>query len=240
MPTSTMTPTIKLALTGGPSGGKTTLANTLAREFSHQVVIVPEAASLIFAGGFPRKSGTHHVEARQRAIYFVQRELEHVLVKDNPNRLLVCDRGSLDGAAYWPHDEPDFLSSVSSDLETEVSRYDWVIHLDTAPKSYYDTTNPLRVEGFEEAWALNEKVKEAWATHPQRLVINNKGHFLDKLHRALFAVQEIIAGVPYATIQNRITQMQSSSVDKSLEDSIEILTVLSNHASTDHISSPEL
>ncbi len=48
---------MKVVLTGGPSGGKTTLAATIQKEFSDQVLIVSEAASMLFSGGFPRRPG---------------------------------------------------------------------------------------------------------------------------------------------------------------------------------------
>jgi predicted ATPase len=200
---------MKLALTGGPSGGKTTLAQAIQKEFSHNILVVPEAASMIFAGGFPRKPGSPYVECRQRAIYYVQRELEGLFEVENPTALLVCDRGSLDGVAYWPGQPNDFLAAVNTTLDVEISRYDWVIHLDTAPLSFYDQTNPLRTEGYDEAWRLNEKVKNAWSTHPRRFVINNDGHFVDKLHRALLVVDQIMAGRPYQEILQKVSALQN-------------------------------
>lgn len=195
----------KIVLTGGPSGGKTTLAQALQKEFITQVVIVPEAASILFAGGWPRRKDIIGVQHQQRAIYYTQRELESLVATENPNRLLICDRGSLDGMAYWPGPGPgtDFISTVSSTMEKEIARYDWVLHLDTAPAGNYDLGNPLRNESFEEAWKLNEKIKDAWSKHPQRFVIDNhkNGHFLDKLQRALQVIELVIAGKTYAEIK---------------------------------------
>ncbi len=44
----------RVVLTGGPGGGKTTAADLLRREIGDRVIIVPEAATLLFSGGFPR------------------------------------------------------------------------------------------------------------------------------------------------------------------------------------------
>ena len=123
--------------------------------------------------------------------------------------LLVCDRGSLDGIAYWPGGKgTEFLGSVQSSLEAEIARYDWVIHLDTAPESHYDVTNPLRTEPFSEAWALNERVKAAWSSHPRRFIIDNdSGHFIDKLGRALTVVQEILKGRGYGEILQSLEEL---------------------------------
>jgi predicted ATPase len=196
----------KIVLTGGPSGGKTTLANAIQKEFASHVMVVPEAASIVFGGGWPRRKTVNGVQQQQKAIFFLQRELEVLLVGENPDRLIVCDRGSLDGVAYWPGPGPasDFLAAVGSSFEEETSRYDWIIHLDTAPASYYDLTNPLRNESFEEAWKLNERIKQAWSSHPQRFVIDNNeaGHFFEKLQRAMMVVEKIIEGRSYQEIQS--------------------------------------
>jgi hypothetical protein len=94
------------------------------------------------------------------------------------------------------------LAAVGSSFEEEVARYDWIIHLDTAPASYYDLTNPLRNESFEEAWKVNERIKQAWSSHPQRFVIDNNeaGHFFEKLQRAMMVVEKIIEGRSYQEI----------------------------------------
>lgn len=198
---------MKLVLTGGPSGGKTTLAMALQREFNQKLVVVPEAASMLYAGGFPRKPEIHNIQRRQRAIYYVQRELEGIFHDDYPSQLIVCDRGSLDGLAYWSGNPNDFLNSLQTNVESEVARYDWVMHLDTAPESYYDLSNPLRIESYDEAWRLNEKIKNAWKAHPQRFVIANEGHFLDKLHRSLFVVECILKGHSYQEILQKLEQL---------------------------------
>lgn len=202
----------KIALTGGPSAGKTTLGQALLKQYATQVAVVPEAASIVFSGGWPRRKTIDGIRHQQKAIYFLQRELEELIGNESDDRLLVCDRGSLDGLAYWPGPEPgeDFLSAVSTTLEREYARYDWVIHLDTAPASYYDVTNPLRQETFEEAWALNEKIKNAWSKHPQRFVITNDAgaHFIDKMHRALLVLREVMAGRKYSEIQATLASMK--------------------------------
>ena len=53
----------RIALTGGPNGGKTTALSVLKETFGNKIELVPEAATLIFSGGFPRKDGSRaHVE----------------------------------------------------------------------------------------------------------------------------------------------------------------------------------
>lgn len=129
-----------------------------------------------------------------------------MIAAENPDRLIICDRGSLDGIAYWPGEGlmSDFLDAVESTVENEIARYDWCMHLDTAPSASYDLTNVVRNESHEEAWKLNERIREAWAPHPKRFLIENHegGHFLEKMQRALYVVEGIIEGKSYDDINS--------------------------------------
>lgn len=68
----------RIVLTGGPGGGKTTAADLFRREIGDRVVIVPEAATLLFSGGFPRTLDIRARKAAQQAIFHVQTQLENV------------------------------------------------------------------------------------------------------------------------------------------------------------------
>lgn len=82
----------RIVVTGGPGGGKTTAADLFRREIGESVVVVPESATLLFGGGFPRSAELHARAAAQRAIYHVQRNLEDVQSALYPDRVLLCDR----------------------------------------------------------------------------------------------------------------------------------------------------
>ena len=182
----------KIVITGGPSGGKTTLIEALKKEFGSRIVIAHEAASILYKGGFPRiKNNSGYLHA-QLAIYSTQKELEALLTENNPNALLVCDRGSLDGLAYWPFDEDNFYTTIKTNRAFELSRYDFVIHLDTALESSYDQTNPLRTENYHEALLLNEKTKKAWSDHPRREIITSELDFISKMKKATDIVAQIL------------------------------------------------
>src|ERR1035438_2312126 len=58
-----------VVLTGGPGGGKTAILEMARRYFCKHVVILPEAASVVFGGGFPRVDSTPGKRSGQRAIY---------------------------------------------------------------------------------------------------------------------------------------------------------------------------
>src|ERR1041385_6158506 len=104
----------RIALTGGPGGGKTTAADLLRRELGTRVVIVPESATILFAGGFPRSGQWDANRSAQSAIFHVQRNLEDVQSALYPERVLLCDRGTVDGAAYWDDGEDSFFRSLGT------------------------------------------------------------------------------------------------------------------------------
>lgn len=191
---------IKIAITGGPSAGKTTLIEALHKDLNEKVSVVPEAATILYRGGFPRRPSRHGREHSQRAIFFIQRELENLIEVETLLTTLVCDRGSLDSLAYWPGKAEDFFLSVGTTRQQELQRYQWVIHLDTTNQDSFDKTNPLRVESHNEAVELNRLTLEAWSTHPQRIIIPHETDFLSKIVRAKSAVEKIMAGQTYADI----------------------------------------
>jgi predicted ATPase len=189
-----------VAITGGPSGGKTTLIEALKKEFGAKVKIVPEAASILYKGGFPRVKSYEGYYHGQKAIYYTQKELELLRCKTHPDSLIVCDRGSLDALAYWPDTPQNFFATVNSTEKEELARYNWVIHLDTATEPDYDTTNEVRTESFGEAHLLNEKIKNSWKNHPQRIIITSENDFFSKMKKATLTIEAILQNKTYKEV----------------------------------------
>jgi predicted ATPase len=175
----------RVVLTGGPGAGKTALLELIRQSFCAHVKVLPEAASVIFGGGFPREDDDSCRRAAQRAIFHVQRELESTGDSHNP-AIVLCDRGTVDGLAYWPGAPDEFWRSVGTTIEAELGRYDAVIHLRTpALEQGYNHQNPLRTESAEIAAEVDARIASAWATHPRRFMVESSADFLDKAARAL-------------------------------------------------------
>ena len=180
----------RIVLTGGPGGGKTTAADLFRREIGERVVIVPEAATLLFSGGFPRVTEPMPKRAAQSAIYHLQRNLEDVQSARFPERILLCDRGTVDGAAYWPGPADTYWKAVGTTHEEELGRYAAVIHLRTpAANEGYNRDNVLRVESASEAQEIDLRILAAWEKHPSRFVVASHEDFLVKASQVLDLVR---------------------------------------------------
>ena len=175
-------------MTGGPGAGKTAALELIRQSFCTHIYVLHEAAGIVFGGGFPRGEEVEIRRAGQRAIFYVQRELESAANAVNP-AVVLCDRGTIDGVAYWPGPD-DLWHSVDTTLEDQLQRYDAVIHLRTPQvETGYNRTNPLRVESAAEAKSIDERIAIAWSTHPRRFVVEPTVEFLSKAARVLDLVR---------------------------------------------------
>jgi predicted ATPase len=181
--------TRKVVLTGGPGAGKTAILEFMRLAFCRHVVILPEAAGILFGGGFPRNRSDVRLRAAQRAIFHVQRQLEAGTEGENA-AIVVCDRGTPDGSAYWPG--PGTLwEAVGTRMEDELSRYAAVIHLRTPGEANgYNYRNPLRTESVEEALEIDERIGKIWAPHPGYVEVPATDDFLVKARRALTLLRD--------------------------------------------------
>jgi len=179
----------RVVLTGGPGAGKTAVLELIRRSFCPHVKVLPESAGIVFGGGFPRLEDAGHRRAAQRAIFYVQRELEAAADSDNP-AVVMCDRGTVDGGAYWPGPD-DLWSAVGTTLGDQLRRYDVVIHLRTPTQERgYGNQNPLRIESAAQASVIDRRIAELWEGHARRFLLEASPNFLDKATRAI----EILRG----------------------------------------------
>lgn len=187
-------PRCRIVLTGGPGGGKTTAADLFRREIGDGVVVVPEAATILFQGGFPRSPEHHAARSAQTAIFHVQRHLEDVQAALFPGRTLLCDRGTLDGAAYWPGKPEEYFATVGTTLEAELARYDAVIFFETAARggASIEGGNPMRTENAREAVRLDQRLREIWSKHPRFILVPHNRSFFTKITFGLAALQGMV------------------------------------------------
>lgn len=157
-----------------------------SRVLCEHVAILPESAGILFGGGFPRHESRPGRAAAQRSIFRVQRELERLVEDERRVAIGLCDRGTLDGVAYWPGADADFWAEAGTTRTVELDRYAAVIHLETPlAVEGYDHSNPLRTEEPEVARAVDARIRRVWEAHPNRHVVSSVADFLSKAQSAL-------------------------------------------------------
>ncbi len=184
----------RIALTGGPGGGKTTAADLFRRELGEKVVVVPESATILFSGGFPRYDEPNARRSAQSAIFHVQRNVEDVQSARYPDRILLCDRGTVDGGAYWPGEAEGYFRSMGTTLEHELQRYDAVVFFETAAVAgiSIEGGNATRCESLTQAAALDRRLRELWSRHPRFSLVPHSASFFQKITAALGILQRVV------------------------------------------------
>lgn len=179
-----------VVVTGGPGAGKTAVLEAARQSLCTHVAILPEAAGIVFGGGFPRGTSPIALRAAQRTIFRVQVELQRLMAEERQAALVLCDRGTLDGFAYWPDSPDSFWENQQSTEAEELARYAAVIHLETPrPEHGYNHDNPLRIESAREARVIDDRIALAWSTHPRRFVVPCNADFAGKFTQALALIR---------------------------------------------------
>lgn len=194
-----------VVLTGGPGAGKTAVLELAKKNFCEHIAVLPEAASIVFGGGFLRRETIPAKRAAQRAIFHVQKELERLVIEEKRSAIVLCDRGTLDGLAYWPENEERFWKELGTTRERELSRYHAVIHLRTpALDQGYNRSNPVRIETAREAAEIDARIVRAWDEHPRRVFVESSDDFLKKVE---YAIELIRAELPECCRSHRIKEL---------------------------------
>lgn len=207
----------RIAFTGGPCGGKTTLFSYLSEKLQDvgvSTIFAPEVATfLITAGLQPWKLKPELIPAFQELILetqmlFENRIFRHAMeIRGGATQLVAFDRGCMDAKAYM--DESDWNGLLERKQWQEVhlrdTRYEAVIHMVTAAEgaeAFYNLDNPARTESPSEARVLDAKTRAAWLGHPRFRAIDNSTDFNGKLKRALNEVRKAL-GIPAAVETER-------------------------------------
>lgn len=186
----------KIVITGGPCGGKSSAMPILKEELGrlgYKVLTVSESATEF------KISGAKYSDPKFQR-YLIEYQLEKERICEDFARhqegktVIILDRGCLDCKAYMTLDEwSDVLRELhTNELEVRDS-YDAVFHLVSTAKGNVDaytiSNNVAREDTKEEAIQLDDAVYNVWASHPNRVVIDNCDRFEDKVKRL---IEEIV------------------------------------------------
>jgi len=198
---------IKVAVTGGGCGGKTTFLSQVRRTapmLGVTAVCVPEAATLAMAAGLPPDGRLPFVDF-ERAIARIQAANERACMAaaramgGDGDVLVLCDRGLPDVAAYMS--DADYAAALAEEGLTPASAlasYDAAIFLvtaaDGAEAHYGRETNGYRYESPERAIEADGLIRSKWEGHPALTVIGNDGvTFREKMELAMGALKAALA-----------------------------------------------
>ena len=188
---------LKIVLTGGPGAGKSVISRRLAEAFPHRFTRVPEAATQVYDRLQTRwdKLDLGGRQDVQRQIYQLQVQQEDALAAvASPGTILLLDRGTIDGAAYWPDGPAAYWADLGTTSAIELARYDAVVWMETAAAlGIYDGTasNACRFEDAPAAVASGKALLSLWSGHPKLLHVGAFATLDDKLA----AVRELLATV---------------------------------------------
>ncbi len=173
----------RVVITGGPCAGKTEVWRFLGEAFPGGVP-VPEAATQLILDG--KSEDSLGVEGFQRAVYERQLALEEG-GREN-GLLLLCDRGLLDGLAYFP----SLFACLDVSREEVLNRYAVVIQVEVIrdPRAYslHFSNNPARHEDHTRALALEIELERIYEKHPTYVFLS--GSLEEKKQEALRLVSE--------------------------------------------------
>ena len=190
---------VKIVLTGGPAGGKTTLISRILTEFKQdddwRVITIPETATELISGfGIKPFDNCLSMLAFQDYVVADQLHKEGLALRaaeavPEPKVLIVYDRALLDDMAYITAEEFEpILNRFGLSAQTALAKYDAVIHLVTCAKgaeAFYNHGNVARTETPAQAVELDDRTLRVWNGHPNHIIVDNTGDFEHKLQRAM-------------------------------------------------------
>jgi predicted ATPase len=185
---------MKIVLTGGPGAGKSVISNRLAQLEPTRFLRVPEAATRVYDQIQTRWDRLDLAGRRdvQRRIYQLQLETEKAYPSND--RILILDRGTIDGAAYWPEGPDNYWNDLKTTLAAELGRYDAVIWLETAAAlDLYDgdASNFCRFENAPAAVASGQLLLRLWGGHPKLRLVSAFPNLQEKLAAVRETVREL-------------------------------------------------
>lgn len=222
---------LKVVLTGGPCGGKTTAISAIEENFTekgYHVIVVPEAATLLINGGIrPFGEGSLSMYDFQKYVMSLQLSLEDLAEtaaqEISQPTIIICDRGLLDDKAYVSEEEFQTLLKEFDTTQFDLlNRYDLVMHLKTVAdgkEEYYTlSNNGARTETPEEARAKDKRTLESWLGHDNLKIFGNEVDFETKIAGTVREIHQMLK-TPYAT----------QSQEKYLVDSVDMEALVATH-----------
>lgn len=195
----------KIVLTGGPCAGKSSILKSVKTRFvekGYAVYALPEAATLFSEAGadfLTKDARLSFVTELSKLKYQLAIEDSMTQIAQNCGKpaIMVCDRASMDTAAYISQDVwKSMMSEINATEESlRDDRYDAVIHLCTAAKGaeefYSLRNNACRSESIGFARVIDDNLIRAWQNHPRYFMVNAEIYFENKVQKVMDIIDHL-------------------------------------------------
>lgn len=191
----------RIALTGAPCSGKTSIINRLVDLYqseNRRVYICPEAATQVIASGVGRDNYLDFEANVAKQQIINENEILSKCEEDSSDVVIFYDRALTDCFSYVD-DTKALESVVGVSVAESWSRYDAVIMLEVAGKDQYKMDD-VRFESYDEALSYQKNLLSVMVGHPHLRFIKNAKSIDDKL---LCVMREIDAVLSELEIEKK-------------------------------------
>ncbi len=191
-----------IVLTGAPCSGKTSILRRLQED--KRVHLVPEAATMAITDllckpptSLNDHAGHQRFQLQIRSLQTLLEQLAQQNAREHGARVIVVDRGVVDGYAYLPDIDRDgaYVRFFARPRAADFPRYQAVIQLALPPEDVYNRRkrdNPARREDYASATDLDQLMTHAWKDHPGYHLIPNGAGWEDKLAATMSLLERLI------------------------------------------------
>lgn len=186
----------KIALTGAPCSGKTSVVERLAAEFyndNRDVFICPEAAYEVIANGGSREDylSFETLVAKQQ-IKNEEEILQKAKQSEKEEVVIFYDRALTDCFSYVD-DKDKLAENIGEGIIESWARYDAMIVLETAPQNEYFGTD-TRIEDYNQAVIYQQKLLDVTVGHSHLRFVKNKATFDEKYRAVKSEIDSVLSG----------------------------------------------
>ncbi|MBP6855108.1 MAG: AAA family ATPase [Candidatus Pacebacteria bacterium] len=198
----------KIALTGGPCSGKTTVLSVLHSKLTslgYRVLIAHETATILINSRLIPGSIKFQEYVLDFMLHYEDMIEQYAKDTGAEKVVILYDRGAIEGLAYVNRREQRayeqmIQSKGHSAVGLRDARYEAVIHMVTAADGaldFYSTlSNEARYETPRQARYRDKRLKESWTGHAHLRIVNNKNKtFKGKVNEVVKLVFNFL-GIP--------------------------------------------
>ena len=184
----------RIVLTGGPGGGKTTAVDLFRREIGERVVVVPEAATMLFRGGFPRSNEIHAREGRSNRPFFTCSATSKTCnPRSTQSGYCFATEGPSTAQPIGPAAPPNFRSRRHYPGQGARALRCRSLLRDCRGGRHVDRGGEPGAGRIERASnGADHRLRDLWLKHPRAVVVPHHPSFVKKIMLGLVALENMV------------------------------------------------